>query len=245
MADDKKASVTDWTADNADKAATDRKGELVPGTVYQPGMTGGVAGDPEPFKGRPSGGPADDGKLFGKDQQGSPNYHGAEPYVPSPAGQPTNDTRTAENQPERALPSEDDKAAHEAHLAISAKSPPTHPAAPFYGSSPRPDMSNQAPNLEKDPIDLASVLASVDGAPVGGYAHNKALSTVAYADKHGWVARRMQDMPVPPVQVETLEITDAGLTKLREMRGDNAANEARSQRDWYRKQDKQAVKPVV
>lgn len=208
-------------------------------------LAGGVAGDPEPFKGRPSGGPADDNKLFGKEQPGSPNYHPSEPYKPTPSGQPVNDTRTQFNQPERALPSQDDEAAHELHMAASGRSPPAHPAAPYYEGSPRPGMSNQAPNLEKDPADLASVLASIDGVAVGGYAHHKSLSTVAYADKHGWIARRMQALPVPPVEMEMLEITDAGLTKLRDMRGDVAEREARAQRDWYRKQDKLVTKPAV
>jgi hypothetical protein len=111
----------------------------------------------------------------------------------------------------------------------------------YYGAGHSPLVSNQPANLEQDPADLAAVLASVDGAPVGGYMHNKMLSTVAYADKHGWIARRMQPVPVPPVQIETLELTDAGLARLRELRGDAAANETQAQRDWYRKQPKPVV----
>jgi hypothetical protein len=113
-----------------------------------------------------------------------------------------------------------------------------------YPLAPSPLMSNQPANLEQDPADLAAVLSSIDGVRVGGYLHTKLLSTVAFADKHGWVARRMQALPVPPVEIETLEITDAGLEKLRAIRGDAYATEARAQRDWYRKQPGAALSPA-
>lgn len=82
---------------------------------------------------------------------------------------------------------------------------------------------------------LGELLQHVGAWRVGSECHVEVDALVTRAERDGYVGRRLHYAPAHPTEGDpAFEITDAGLAKLKELAGDEAAAEALRIRTWYR-----------
>lgn len=88
--------------------------------------------------------------------------------------------------------------------------------------------------LDTDYGDFGRMLSSIGGWTIGCMNHLENAAAVERAKAEGLVGVRIHKAPIDPAGWECFELTDAGIDKVRELRGDKAAADATRARQWYR-----------
>lgn len=88
--------------------------------------------------------------------------------------------------------------------------------------------------LDQDFSDYGRMLQSIGGWTIGCENHLDNLNAVERAKAEGLVGERIHRCPLSPKGWPCFELTDAGLDKVRELRGPVAARKAADMRQWYR-----------
>lgn len=88
--------------------------------------------------------------------------------------------------------------------------------------------------LEPDFADFGVLLSSIGGWTVGCENHLDNMNGVERAKALGLVGVRIHKALIDSKGWECFELTDAGIEKVRELRGDAVASTAIRQRQWYR-----------
>ena len=87
---------------------------------------------------------------------------------------------------------------------------------------------------EPDYSDFGDMLRSIGGWTITCENHQENKAAVDRAIAEGLVGERIHRCPIDPKGWPCFELTDAGIEKVRELKGDAAAAGAEKQRQWYR-----------
>jgi hypothetical protein len=81
--------------------------------------------------------------------------------------------------------------------------------------------------------DVNFMLTQIGGWAVGCYNDREARQAVQYAIEHGWVGKRTHYCPDGDTW-PAYELTESGLTRVREVYGEKGFEAANRMRQWYR-----------
>lgn len=87
---------------------------------------------------------------------------------------------------------------------------------------------------EPDFSNFGLMLECIGGWTIGCQNHEENKDAVQRAIDQSLVGERIHRAPIDPAGWPCFELTDAGIDKLRELRGDGAAIAAQRRRQWYR-----------
>lgn len=82
--------------------------------------------------------------------------------------------------------------------------------------------------------DYGLMLECIGGWTIGCQNHMENKAAVERAIAEGLVGERIHKAPIDPKGWPCFELTDAGIEKVRELRGEKAAVGAEATRQWYR-----------
>lgn len=88
--------------------------------------------------------------------------------------------------------------------------------------------------LNQDFSDFGRLLQSIGGWTIGCINHIENTSAVDRAKAEGLIQTRIHRAPIDPRGWECFELTDAGIEKVRALKGDEAAIAAKNMRQSYR-----------